>query len=117
MRNKTFLNRQIASVISILYALVLFNAGAYAQQAAEGNSHVLKPTPKTVAWGYYAATTPPVLRIKSGDTVEVYSSSPRSGRQHKAQGGASAEPWDLAPTSPLARETGGSPHAIARFAG
>src|SRR5258707_10147367 len=31
----------------------------------------LKPTPKTVAWGYYDASTPPVLRIKSGDTVEV----------------------------------------------
>src|SRR6266513_4878012 len=33
--------------------------------------HHLKPTPKTVAWGYYDASTPPVLRIKSGDTVEV----------------------------------------------
>src|SRR6185369_2857093 len=30
-----------------------------------------KPTPKTVAWGYYDASTPPVMRIKSGDTVEV----------------------------------------------
>src|SRR6202007_2070347 len=33
--------------------------------------YTLKPTPKTVAWGYYDASTPPVLRIKSGDTVEV----------------------------------------------
>jgi len=33
--------------------------------------HQLKPTPKTVAWGYYDANTPPVLRIKSGDTVEI----------------------------------------------
>jgi acetamidase/formamidase len=31
----------------------------------------LKPTPKTVAWGYYDASTPPVLRLKSGETVEV----------------------------------------------
>ena len=31
----------------------------------------LKPTPKTVAWGYYDASTPPVLRIKSGDKVEI----------------------------------------------
>lgn len=31
----------------------------------------LKPTPKTVAWGYYDAATPPVMRVKSGDTVEV----------------------------------------------
>src|SRR5258705_8594284 len=33
--------------------------------------HHLKPTPKTVAWGYYDASTPPVLRIKSGDTCEI----------------------------------------------
>ena len=33
--------------------------------------HQLKPSPKTVAWGYYDASTPPVLRIKSGDTVEI----------------------------------------------
>jgi len=31
----------------------------------------LKPTPKTVAWGYYDAATPAVMRVKSGDTVEV----------------------------------------------
>jgi acetamidase/formamidase len=31
----------------------------------------LKPTPKTVAWGHYDASTPPVLRMKSGETVEV----------------------------------------------
>ena len=31
----------------------------------------LKPTPKTVAWGYYDASTTPVMRVKSGDTVEV----------------------------------------------
>jgi len=33
---------------------------------------VLKPSPKTVAWGYYDASTPPVLRVKSGDTVEIH---------------------------------------------
>jgi acetamidase/formamidase len=33
--------------------------------------HQLKPTPKTVAWGYYDAGTPPVLRVKTGDTVEI----------------------------------------------
>jgi acetamidase/formamidase len=31
----------------------------------------LKATPKTVAWGYYDAKAAPVLRIKSGDTVEI----------------------------------------------
>src|SRR5712664_1325975 len=38
-----------------------------AQQAA----YTLKPTPKTVAWGYYDAQAKPVLRVKSGDTVEI----------------------------------------------
>jgi len=31
----------------------------------------LKATPKTVAWGYYDAKATPVLRVKSGDTVEI----------------------------------------------
>jgi acetamidase/formamidase len=72
MQNETFLNRRITSVVPIICALALFTVSAYAQQASEGNSHVLKPTPKTIAWGYYDATTPPALRIKSGDTVEVH---------------------------------------------
>ena len=33
--------------------------------------HVLKPTPKTIVWGYYDAASKPVLKINSGDTVEV----------------------------------------------
>ncbi len=65
-------NRQIASVLPVICALALFGRDAYSQQASEVNSHVLKPTPMTVAWGYYDATTPPALRIKSGDTVEVH---------------------------------------------
>src|SRR6202045_3764568 len=36
--------------------------------AREANA---KPTPKTVAWGYYDAKAAPVLRVKSGDTVEI----------------------------------------------
>jgi acetamidase/formamidase len=31
----------------------------------------LKATPATVAWGYYWSAAKPVLRIKSGDTVEI----------------------------------------------
>jgi acetamidase/formamidase len=46
--------------------LLLLTLAANAQQ-----TYQLKPTPKTVAWGYYDAATPPVMRIKSGDTVEV----------------------------------------------
>ncbi|MBZ5537969.1 MAG: acetamidase/formamidase family protein [Acidobacteriia bacterium] len=38
---------------------------------AIGKEYTLKPSPKTIAWGYYDASTPPVLRVKSGDAVEV----------------------------------------------
>ena len=34
-------------------------------------THHLAPTPKTVTWGYFDPSTPPVLRVHSGDTVEV----------------------------------------------
>lgn len=44
-------------------------------QPAAGSSapktHDLKPTPKTVMWGYYDSASKPVLRIKSGDMVQV----------------------------------------------
>jgi acetamidase/formamidase len=35
-------------------------------------THELKATPKTIAWGYYDAAAKPVLRIKSGDTVNLH---------------------------------------------
>jgi acetamidase/formamidase len=50
----------------VAIALLLSSIDANAQQPLQ-----LKPTPKTVAWGYYDASAPPVMRVKSGDTVEV----------------------------------------------
>lgn len=72
MRHKTALHRPITSAFFFVYLISLSAINAYAQATTTGQSHVLKPTPKTVAWGYYAATTTPVLRIKSGDTVEAH---------------------------------------------
>lgn len=56
-----------------VFLLVCVAAPLGAQQAApsSGATYQLKPSPKTVAWGYYDATTPPALRVKSGDTVEI----------------------------------------------
>jgi acetamidase/formamidase len=51
--------------------LLIFTNSPYVRQLNAQATHVLKPTPKTIAWGYYDAKTPPVLRVKSGDTVEV----------------------------------------------
>src|ERR1035438_7276807 len=41
------------------------------QHAKAQATYTLKPTPKTVAWRYYDAKATPVLRVKSGDTVEI----------------------------------------------
>jgi acetamidase/formamidase len=40
--------------------------------AASAATYTLQATPATIAWGHYDATTPPVLRVKSGDTVVVH---------------------------------------------
>jgi acetamidase/formamidase len=58
--------------LAVLVAVSLV-APLHAQQPARaaGDSYQLKPSPKTATWGYYDAKTPPALRIKSGDTVEI----------------------------------------------
>jgi acetamidase/formamidase len=60
-------------VVPAFLLAACFIAPVDAQQSAEspGAFYKLKPSPKTVTWGYYDARTPPVLRIKSGDTVEI----------------------------------------------
>src|SRR3984885_14670396 len=57
----------VRSSLFFLACAFLFQDAPYAQ----GEVYSLKPTPKTVAWGYYDAKTTPVLRVKSGDTVEI----------------------------------------------
>src|SRR5436189_149036 len=47
----------------LLLAVLVFTASAADFQ--------LKATPATVAWGYYWSAAKPVLRIKSGDRVEM----------------------------------------------
>src|SRR5580700_1644900 len=50
---------------------LIFTISLCAQNLCSQTTHTLKPTPKTVAWGYYDAKAAPVLRVKSGDTVEI----------------------------------------------
>lgn len=61
---------------SLVVVFVLFMAGLplLAQTSHVSGQHAtfqLKPTPKTVTWGYYSASAPPALRIHSGDIVEI----------------------------------------------
>src|ERR1700722_19445898 len=72
---------------SILMFAALQTTAASAQQAI----YKLKPTPQTVAWGYYAANTPPVLRIRSGDAVEVETLITNSPARLEAAGVPPAE--------------------------
>lgn len=60
----------------IVTAAILLLSGAdflHAQQegAPSGRSYQLNPAPKTTEWGYYDPKMPRVLRINSGDTVEI----------------------------------------------
>src|SRR5260370_34617954 len=61
------INRTILTIVGI-HALA---CSMWAQQTNLSPQFTLKPTPKTVAWGYYDAKAAPVLRVKSGDTVEI----------------------------------------------
>ena len=58
-------------VLQISVGILLWPCAIHGQQAQPPAAYTLKPTPKTVAWGYYDAQAKPVLRVKSGDTVEV----------------------------------------------
>src|SRR6202045_3702312 len=59
----------IRRVISMSIASLICTVAA--REANAQATYTLKPTPKTVAWGYYDAKAAPVLRVKSGDTVEI----------------------------------------------
>jgi acetamidase/formamidase len=61
----------VTSAVCILVLAAIRLEGQQPKSTAGPNLHVLKPTPKTVVWGYYDAASKPVLKIKSGDTVEV----------------------------------------------
>src|SRR5579863_9629115 len=59
------------SAILGVSAILVTAAPAFAQNPTTSPVYSLKPTPKTVAWGYYDAKAAPVLRVMSGDTVEI----------------------------------------------
>ena len=54
--------------MGVVAASSLMPSAAAAQQPTV---HVLEGGPTTVAWGYYWSEAPPVLRIESGDIVEM----------------------------------------------
>jgi acetamidase/formamidase len=59
----------VASFAALAVVLLAAATGAAAQSSV--HVHHLSATPHTVAYGYYSAAATPVLRVVSGDTVEV----------------------------------------------
>src|SRR6202051_2426245 len=57
----------------VALATMVFALSAAAQPAPSGTTAdvTLRSTPETVIWGYFAADAPPVLRIRSGQTVRI----------------------------------------------
>ncbi|MGA2591597.1 MAG: acetamidase/formamidase family protein, partial [Bryobacteraceae bacterium] len=71
--------------------VLLLTVAALQAATPEPALYKLKATPKTVAWGYYAANTPPALRIRSGDSVEVETLITNSPARLEAAGVPPAE--------------------------
>jgi acetamidase/formamidase len=72
-------------------AWAMLGCATFAQQAGGTAQHSLKPSPKTIAWGYYDAATPPVLRVKSGETVEIQTLITSSPKRLESAGVPAAE--------------------------
>ena len=66
--------------------LLMLGFAVAAGSAVLAETHKLTPTAKTVTWGYFDASTPPVLRVKSGDTVDIEALIAAAPRQLDAAG-------------------------------
>jgi acetamidase/formamidase len=76
----------ISRAVFLSFGLLFSFHPLSAQRPNAPATFTLKPTPKTVVWGYYDAKTPPVLRVKSGDTVEIQTLN-TSSPQHLEEAG------------------------------
>ncbi len=58
------------TLLALVQSVLALHLGVASGKSAEVK-HRLTPTPRTVTWGYFDPRTPPVLSIRSGDTVEI----------------------------------------------
>jgi acetamidase/formamidase len=79
------------TLTSSLAATLLAVAASSAAAQSSTHRHHLPATPATVAWGYYSAEAKPVLRVASGDTVDVETLLTNSPRGLERAGLPSAE--------------------------
>jgi acetamidase/formamidase len=67
----TRITKAISVVFSILVIFVAFVPERLTLRAQAPKTHRLEATPSTIAYGYYDAAATPVLRIASGDIIDV----------------------------------------------
>ena len=59
------------AVVLLTYACQASTGGTPVGTSIPGRQHQLLPSPHTVAFGYYDAAAAPVLRVQSGDVVDI----------------------------------------------
>ncbi len=72
--------------------------------------HLLKVSPETVHWGYYDSNLKPVLRVKSGDTIDVYTA--QLGTPEIIRELGSRVPKELIEIYEKFKEKGPGPHVL-----
>src|SRR5262249_34574621 len=65
------LMRSLLGVVGLLCATATATTARAAESAPGPRTHRLEAAPTTVAYGYYWSQTAPVLRIASGDIIDV----------------------------------------------
>jgi acetamidase/formamidase len=65
------MKKPLIAVLTLVSLAALVPLGAASAFAHPPKTHRLEATPATVAYGYYWADAPPVLRIDSGDIIDV----------------------------------------------
>ncbi len=95
----------IRHTISIGLGILFWVPSHSTQQMSAPASYQLKPTPKTAAWGYYDAKTPPVLRIKSGNMDKAQSQTAATAAQGEKQRLIYVKHLEPPYYPPLARQT------------
>ncbi|MFI5058180.1 MAG: energy transducer TonB [Candidatus Acidiferrales bacterium] len=104
--NSALAAEELSWAIFFLFSVFLVVTSiARAQEPTPAPAYTLKPTPKTVAWGYYDAKTPPALRVKSGDTLEFQTPIPPVPPQEEKRPIIYVKHLDLPHYPPLARQT------------
>jgi acetamidase/formamidase len=89
--DKVLIAAGAALVVSCSTGRATGQGGATSEPTLAGGVHRLMPSPRTIAFGHYHAATQPVLRVRSGDVVEVGTMITSSPQRLEAAGVAPAD--------------------------